>query len=1533
MSRTLGSMSRAALLPLIFLAVLLVRALPAAAFTPEEGAETSMTPSFVWSDGAQFSKYQLKIRRADSGTIVHTVEVDGANPSICDGASCTLAPGSTGYPALGTFEYEWTVFGLNTSSGLWQWWDPVNWSPFYPLPAAPANLTASWSMANVEMTWPAAAGAASYRAGFFHDLYKPAAATFFCTTPTCSGSENVAYIPYGTIRVTMHSCGNHGKCTKNTAETEVTLACPAAPVAPVIVAPASGAVVGGMVPVQFSHTAYSERFRITIVDNGNGATVVNEEVGYGALSCTASSCLRVFPLPPGTYTVTIASSCGGSFGPAATRTFSVGTTNAAPELLAPRPGQQTSVYPLLVWKKIPNVDQYEVAFTATASGLTTKRLATCFAPALCAFDTQKEKLPAMTGAHTATVRVAMESMPYAPAVTFEPSYGYIPDSPQLSKPEDGADILWAPDVTVGFTVDPQVPMVSTEVIGPGGFSAKSGDIFRDSPDCTLLSGSTLSLSCSHTSKVSQYGAHTAVAYAWTFTDAAGSRTNRRAESTFTRPFPVGGSPKASYSIYAQNMQFLPSSPLNGGGSNGYFHSDSSRADALADYINRNRFDVVLLSEFFTMEAKKQLNKRLGWEYNGVSHIDTNGRWDEMTVGSIVAGYFGGWWLGSQWAGAALGFGKNVEDWSREANSGLAIYSKFLIEEYPNKGWDENSRCTTDTFNEIDEHHPGNESKNFKINDRIWFRQYCKGVGADALSAKGIAAAELRNPRTGHPMLMIWSHTQAFTGASSFAGFPNGDFEPSYDARGHQIEDDAWPAVKYLLQRQGADPFDAFILGDWNVPSPQSISAVPRKNPGANSQQDGWAEYSLMYTGPPAGADPRNPEYETLVGDDAAPGDGLTLFAEYWKYFDQRNGGRTFRGFHDLWMQNPAGDPGFTFDPAGNKVAMCHEAGEPCHGKTQFDKGDRYDQVLARFHAANIPLTDRDSNALYPGSVLPGGGHPAWAESKACVQHVRMTKDFGLSDHWGTVIEVGPDAPFCSPNRAKADPHLWRTPENAPLPPPPKDATFDSAAGIHESAFPYGGANEWFYFSEAGGFDVIPLSKDASIPALRVDAYDVRDLSTMIPIADAEQNTTQTLLETCPEAREAIAAEGNPPKSCATSQKRITYRSPDPFFMRIRPAAPNGQVCDTCIGNYSVLFRKRTCKEYWDAVPVGQKIPNNDDLGWFGAGQPRCWFSFDLAKESLESDHQNLTVANLHFANDLLCIAQGGPGACSPRYDAFFYDAAPAPDKNSPPPEPTVEIHPTQSFVGGSQNVTLQTATSWFAPSGVMPGGVMPETGRRKFYAKVERPDTSRPHRSAFPWSSNLKTATFHGVTVHDIQDDLEIEIEICLPIIGCVIDEPKDPFETEDEVRVYHWVNGEGSFDFGVDDFGVDYAGGKGAQYPNTAPGGLPPLCAAYQRCNQPSVPDWTKGTTVNYTGSTYTTVFEKDGFTTTDTVASDLVMCGVSGNAPYVTWQATYFRDRFEEMRNGAAEQPHTWNFSDDCPDDDPQFRYDVQVLVPRLP
>jgi hypothetical protein len=383
-------------------------------------------------------------------------------------------------------------------------------------------------------------------------------------------------------------------------------------------------------------------------------------------------------------------------------------------------------------------------------------------------------------------------------------------------------------------------------------------------------------------------------------------------------------------------------------------------------------------------------------------------------------------------------------------------------------------------------------------------------------------------------------------------------------------------------------------------------------------------------------------------------------------------------------------------------------------------------------------------------------------------------------------------------------------------------------------------------------------------------------------------------------------------------------------MRIRAANTDGTLCDTCAGAYEVMIRKRTCKVYWDAVPVGRGVPNASDHGWFGQGQPRCWFSYELAKPTLDDDPQTLQVNDVFADNQALCEAAGGP--CSDRYDVQFFNAAPAADFTATPPEPTEEVHPVESFTLGSGGRSITTDPQWFKPVGPMAEGVMPETGRRKLYAMIDRSDSQVAHEAAFAWTTNLMSVTYHALTVFDIQDDLEIEVRICLPLVGCIIDEPKDPFETEDEIDTQIWTNHQAKQSLKINDFGVDYAGGKGAQFPNEAPGGLPDGCKAYQRCRQPDVSDTLIGTTVNYTEYSDAHVLERDSFSLTDDVVGDLEMCGVSGSPPYFTWQATRFKEQWEAIVGGALEAPNAFEFSDDCPDNDPQFRYRLQVTVPRV-
>ena len=104
---------------------------------------------------------------------------------------------------------------------------------------------------------------------------------------------------------------------------------------------------------------------------------------------------------------------------------------------------------------------------------------------------------------------------------------------------------------------------------------------------------------------------------------------------------------------------------------------------------------------------------------------------------------------------------------------------------------------------------------------------------DAQSAKGLAAIRLENPKTGVPLLIAWSHTQAATnqGLLTIVGnsvrLPLPDdysYKDSYEKRKSQIKE-ASASIQYLLG-QMPTAFDAFVLGDWNVPQPMSMSSPP-----------------------------------------------------------------------------------------------------------------------------------------------------------------------------------------------------------------------------------------------------------------------------------------------------------------------------------------------------------------------------------------------------------------------------------------------------------------------------------------------------------------------------------------------------------------------------------------------------------------------------------------------------------------------------------------------------------------------------------
>lgn len=1492
-------------------------ALSAHAQQPAAGAQVGLEPTFEWADSADYAQYLFLVRAAGA-PIPQYALVSANDPATCaDGVTCRLAPGHPAYVLLPPGDFEWATYGYHVQAQAWQPWSPANWSAFRIELPSPA-LTATWNGDNVQLQWTRVPAAATYSVTLRHEGFAPTSVSLECAADPCTASINVAQIPYGTIRVEMRSCGANGQCSPTPAIAVVTKSCPAAPATPVILSPSPNATLAGFLALQFANVAYAERFRIRVRRNGTPMTeVIDEEVGISTLQCANNTCLRVLPLIVGSYTVRLSAACATDWSGEAERDFVVATAQTVPEILAPLASQATSDYPLIAWRRIAQIDRYEVTATNVATQAKQQAIVTCQVDAICALDALQAQWTPMNGPHDVAVRIAMLEMPSA-TVRFDPSSAYEPPPAEIISPAEGEHVPWPLELLLLFRADPQAPLVAAEVTGPGGFTAPM-EFKRTSPECTLEFETALTLECTISLKLTSTGSHDV--YVQTKTPAvAGDMAHR----TFLRTNTAAQGDKAIYRIYAQNTQFLPPSPVNGGASSAYGMSDRDRARRLAEYILANNFDVVALSEVFMFPPKEILNQKLGGLYNGVSNIDTQGRVSAGTIAGIVGGYLAGWWVNAAGAGALAGWGMNFSDWFEAANSGLAIYSRFPIVEYGDTA-DDNSRCTDDLFNELDEDHPAGES-GFLINRRVRFRQYCHGAGDDDLSAKGFAAVQLRNTRTGLPLWIMWSHTQAFAAGSSFVGLPDGNYEDSYEARATQIEDNAGPAMNHIM---GLTPnFDAFVLGDWNLPQPPSVSAVPRKDPSGNAQTDGWPDFGQLYDAPPAQDNTRNPLLSSLVGGHA-PGDDIRLFDQYWAYFDPRNAGRTFNRFTDLWLFNPAGDGGWTFEPGKNPVATCREVGEPCH-----DRGLRYDTVLASFHAWNW----QNNGVTYSGVPRDPQRSPAWDERQSCVLHIRRSLGFALSDHWGTIIEVGPSAPHCSPNTAKADPHKWRVPANAP----PQPIGFDDAAGRHQGMFAYGGANEWFYMSDGGSIDVVAVKFSSGFNGLSLEAYDARDLSTRLT-AGAEQDPRQMLTETCPDASGHIGRMGHIPKDCATATKRLTYTHDGPFFIRIRPVK-DGQVCDNCVGDYEVLFRERFCQEYFDAVPVKARAQGGKPatVGWLGAvDAAKCWFTFDLSMQSAEATPQTLVIEGLHGLNKQFCTEfPGNTGPCDDRYELRIYDSSPPHNDTVPPEKPTVLlVDPPLMLTADADTSTIPTTAAWFAPLGPMVTGVMPKTQKRTFYAELTRIGGTAAQRAGFPWTTNLRTVTYNTVTTTDIQDDLEIEIEVCLPLLGCVLKGIKDPFETEDEVDMSLWIDGQYRMG-GRSTLNVDNAGSDAFRFPNTAPG-MTKECEeyAYQWCGNANYhvkfARSEIGTTVNYTNATQLSVLERDGFTQSDTVISDMYNCDFTGPAPIASsWAATEFRRAWDELLKGQPANPKMpMRFSDDCPDDDPQFNYFLKATVPALP
>jgi hypothetical protein len=1466
-------------------------------FSPGTDMELALTGHYAWPDAPHYSSYQILIRRQDTRAVVHSAVIAGNDPAICPNDSqCVLKPGMAGYPNLETRAYEWVVFGFNTGTGTWQWWNPSTWSPFYAMPNLPGTLAANWNGNQLQLDWPAAAGAAYYRADIGNVFTKDYAQDYLCAAPACSATSNVSHIPFGTILVAMRSCGIHGRCTQAGTKAEAYRAPPNPVEAPNILLPAADGTVTGMTDVVWQDQANIERWNIRIEKDTGGPTmepVAEESPWRGIAKCELHFCSRQYALTPGLHVLTVAAYSGGIWGPSTTIAFTVDANGVTPQLVSPATGQTTSIYPLLVWKPVAGVKTYVLSVKSN-SALVTKTV-TC-QTAVCSYDLLKENWPLAPAAYSWSARVNVEGMPSSPPRTFTTSFTYVPAAPEITQPLEDESLGLTDLVTTVFLADPQVPFFSLAIKGPGGFFVHtSPPVKRHASDCQLVQvDNQLKLSCLYTNpstaplSCTSTGPHEVRVKTYTYTDMSGA--NMSLSESVPREFtrlcePIGGSNKAIYTIYAQNMQFLADVawvPVPHATSMDltkvYGTTNRGRVLELVKYIRQNDFDVVALSEIFTAEARDflSLHMRLGYPWQ-FGHIDTAG-----DVAFTLR-----------------------EGFPHESTSGLAIYSQFPAVSVP-KNWNSNSQCTSDLFNQISETHPLYENPLLSLNDHLWFNQYCEAEGMDAMAAKGMAAIRLNNPKTGVPLVIAWSHTQAATnqGPITEAGLPlpnDYSYKDSYRKRESQLQE-ARDSLAHILGTMPA-AFDAFVFGDWNVPQPKSVSSVPRWDgttdtagkPDLAAPADP-SNPSAMYDTACAVSgcdDPKNPRYAALVGAEYDPTpDGWspqTLYSQYWRSFDPRNTGRYLPQFYDLWLENPAGDFGFTYDRR-NPAAHCPEAGEPCHFKNPqgFDHGQRYDTVLARFHGSNMENTQRTSGT-YPG------GHPSWRGKRSCVQHTRLARDFGKSDHYGTIIEVGPEQPFCSPMTAKAaaQDRMSGAPTGFV---PPADKAFNKYLGVHEGYFAHGGANEWLYISEKGSYDFV---FEGGLP-IWIEAYDRKDLSIPLEVADSTQKKKGGLFGSPACNREAadvsVATFGFIPESCATSETRVTYKSPGPFYARIYPVNVDGTRCLTCTGNYRVRIRSRSCKIVWEAVPTVAGLTMADwernPEGWFGPGQRNCWFSVELRQPTLAADHQTFTLGDLATANSNRCAQSNAPGTCSRSYVARLYHKGTV--QTQPHEVPPGEIIPPITHDAGTNGSNIVTGPSWNIDA-----AAKNDHHREQFLWLLERSDASKAHVALLPWYTDLKSVLFRSIRALEIDDDDKF---ICVPIpfVGCV--PIRDPWQTEDEGRISTSVNGAP-----VAVLRHDFEKASVYLFPNAWPGSMPNEPRNKVYVGTPGAETW--GTTINFTGSASVHAEDIDDDSTNDALVADHLMVGIptAPEGDKQTHEIIFYR-LGEELR----EVPFLWDFTD---------------------
>ena len=1449
---------------------------------PEAQSVASHDASFIWPDTGA-TNYYLALRHppASEGcgsafpappggcdTPVYSTAL--ARTAVCLGNGyCRLRPGMPGYPTLEARAYRWTI----TVPG----W---TWRLYYALPQPPAWAAANWVGTTLEMSWGGVSGAASYMADIGNVFTKDYTEDYLCSTAVCSGTSNVSHIPFGTILVGLRSCGLHGKCTQRAARTEAYRIAPAPISAPLIVSPEQNSTVAGGVILVWLDQANVERWNIRIEKNTGGPLMetVSETAPWRPMvKCALGVCTRPVVLNAGEYLLTMTAYSGGVWSASHTIAFNVDGSTLTPTPLSPLANRTTGIYPLFAWKRVAGVSDYLVTIaTATTS---TERIVSC-ATDICSYDLHAVNAPLDPGEYRWTVRINVADLPSSEPQAFTTSYSYAPPAPEITMPQQ---LAAAAAVTpIVFLADVQATSFSAHVAHPQGYSQASALFHRHASNCELVrAGGELRLSCIQTlptyCDTSKLRIKT---YTYTNMSGGSSSLSESLGRDVTRSCSEAGpgGTQAIYRLFALNTQFLPIDLQHV-----YNVSTFNRATALAQYMIDNKFEVVALSEMFKGAAQDVLGRSFGSIYDFgvmINRIDSAG--DPLL-----------------WFREGLPY---------EAVSGLAIYSNFQAVKLP-ETWDSNSQCTSDLFNQVAETYALGTTRPTPLNDHLWFNQYCEAEGMDALSAKGFAAIRLDNSVTGIPLVVGWSHTQAMTdqGLITEAGLPlpnDYSYKDSHWARDEQFKE-ARDSMNYILGKQPPQ-HDAFIFGDWNLPQPKSVGRAPswdgttQTNGGvdlmlAANPDDPLALYDMNCA---TGCDDaKNPSFASLVGDDYDPTpDGWSrqnLYSQYWSAFDPRHGSRYFPQFYDLWLEQPAGDWGLTFDRT-RASARCDERGEPCHGNDPqgFDRGQRYDLLQARLHASVMP-NHRNTGSYASGTPFNG--------KQSCVQHTRIAKDFQLSDHLGTVVEVGPDAPFCSPMLAKAA--AQARVEGAPpnYVPPNGDNAHNKYLGVHIGNFAHGGANQWLYISEAGGYDFIHEGGQK----VRIEAYQPNDLSTLMNVADSTQSSTAIVGggDCNSEINDhSIEQNGYIARECAKPDTRVTYKSPGPFYARIYAVNPDGSRCLTCTGNYRVRVRARSCKVVYEAVPTFPGLVNPKTDGWYGPGQTACWFSVELREPSLANDFQTFVLGDLLAANASRCAAAEGGGQCSDKYEARVYRKEAADLNIAPHERPPIQYLVNGPFVhnAGSTGSDILVGGEWDVPSVARDNGKQRGDYRAQYLWLIERSDKSRKHEVVMPWWSNLKSVTYATVTALDIDDDDKV-IPICVPFLGCAF--IKDPFQTEDEVILQLNVNGATLFN-------ADREMSEDSVYdfPNTWPGAQSQNETGFYVIGGDK-PD--RGYTVNFTGTTSLRADEDDDDSHDDALIADHLMVGIptpGGGLDKQTHEITYFKIQDPQARY----IPFTWEFTD---------------------